>query len=1003
MYRFVDAVTLRAPALTEDLGFWPDLTDPCTGPAELQKWLGQAWALPGFADAVAAASPVLAGRVQQLLHGPVPTRELRRAVVSVIRYLLRATTRCTPFGLLAGTAPVRLSQDAAWHLGQRHRPVVRAGAAWLEAQITGLETEAALRCRLTVVATNLAVERDGRITLAWHRAADGGEPQSVSVRHTPAVKAVMSATARPMSVQALAEQLTAARGPGASPAAAHHLLATLISHGLLITSLRPPATAGDPLGHLLAALADAGAADLPETAATVAELNAISKAAKDYTASEPRGSLDELAETMAALTPRERGHPLGVDLRLDWQADLPEQVASEAAAAAALLVRLARRPVLSKAWQQWHRRFLERYGPGAAVPVTDAVDAERGIGFPAGYRDQSPTALPTLSDRDTALLALAQNAAADHRTEVLLTDALLAHLSAPDGATPVQPHAEITFHMHADDAEALRDGRFQISVLSVSRAAGTMTGRLLDVLDPDRKAGIAAAYTDLPTVNAGAIRAQLSAPGSYVRTGNVTRSAQVLNHVLALGGHHGNGDRIDLADLAVVADADRLYLVSLSRGAVVEPVVFNAVELVRHAHPLQRFLHELPVALCVPCDEFSWGPAAEALPFLPALRYGRIVLSPARWLLEADTLPGPAAPWPQWTAALRSWRHSRDVPATVELGTGDVRLRLDLNEPAHLAILRADLNRGRRVRLTQPPATGRGWLDGRPHEIVVPVAATAAAAPPRTWTAAPATAGHIPGRGRWVYAKLYASLEHQTAVLTGHLRRLLSADGTGPECWFLRYQDPEPHLRVRLAAAEGYASATARLTAWAEDLRARGLAGRVQLDTYYPETGRFGSGPALAAAEDFFCADSAAAIAELRAGADGTDLDALAAASFVDLAVAAHGSTATGLRWIAEHTLTTRPAPDRRVYNQAVTLSNPADQHALAALPGGPDIIEAWQRRRQSLTAWAAHHEVVSLLPDLFHLHQARLSGVGDATERSRLHLARAAALSWIARTGSHR
>jgi hypothetical protein len=38
------------------------------------------------------------------------------------------------------------------------------------------------------------------------------------------------------------------------------------------------------------------------------------------------------------------------------------------------------------------------------------------------------------------------------------------------------------------------------------------------------------------------------------------------------------------------------------------------------------------------------------------------------------------------------------------------------------------------------------------------------------------------------------------------------------------------------------------------------------------------------------------------------------------------------------------------------------------------------------------------VLPDLLHLHHARVAGPDVAAERACLHLARAAALSWLAR-----
>lgn len=180
-----------------------------------------------------------------------------------------------------------------------------------------------------------------------------------------------------------------------------------------------------------------------------------------------------------------------------------------------------------------------------------------------------------------------------------------------------------------------------------------------------------------------------------------------------------------------------------------------------------------------------------------------------------------------------------------------------------------------------------------------------------------------------------------------HLPDLLSTWDSTPQWWFLRYQDPEPHLRlrIRLRTAEDFGQAAQRVGAWAAGLRRRGLVGQVQLDTYYPETGRFGGGAAMAAAESVFGADSAAAIAQLthtgRSGAPHQH--ALIAASLVDLAISFAEGIGTGMRWLIDHVdKAPIPAPARELHDHAIRLADPHDGWAtLRAISGGEDIAIA--------------------------------------------------------------
>ncbi|MGH3804964.1 MAG: thiopeptide-type bacteriocin biosynthesis protein, partial [Pseudonocardiaceae bacterium] len=338
-----------------------------------------------------------------------------------------------------------------------------------------------------------------------------------------------------------------------------------------------------------------------------------------------------------------------------------------------------------------------------------------------------------------------------------------------------------------------------------------------------------------PTVSENALPVHLSCPAVHARTENVTRSPAVLPHLLALAEHHTCGDTvISLDDLAVSADAERLYLVSLSQRRPVEPVVFSAVELTNHAHPVLRFLCEISTARLAACTPFSWG-AASRLPFLPRVRYRRSILSPATWALSATDLPGPAAPWRDWVTSLAAWRDRFRVPAAVYLGEGDRRIRLDLDESAHLHAVRAELDRcGHTTVREAPDPSAFGWIDGRAHDIVIPLAATARPVPQQAWSGRVISRehGHLPGSSEWLYAKLYAHPDRQTALLTRHLPNLLSAWDSEPQWWFLRYHDPQQHLRlrIRLRGTDDVGKAAARVAEWTAELRRFGLVGQVQWD-----------------------------------------------------------------------------------------------------------------------------------------------------------------------------
>ncbi|MGW2196751.1 lantibiotic dehydratase, partial [Streptosporangium sp. NPDC001682] len=785
---------------------WPDLIGDSGGITTWRPWLEQTLTLPGFADALEQASPVLTRRVREICAGrdDLPELKQRRVVLSLLRYRLRASGRATPFGLFAGVAAARVADTAKVHIGDRHQPLARAEAGWLTSLIRELEADAQLRPHLRVRANNMIIERDGLLVLEHCPAeAATSAPVTVSVRATAPIRAALRLAREPIRWADLADKLVTDI-PGGSAEAADRLLTRMVAQQLLLTSLRPAMTESDPLAHLIKQLRAA-----------------------------PGNGASKVADTRP---------DVAVDLRVDWDMRIPHAVAAEAATAASVLVRLARLPYLSSGWVNWHGRFLERYGPRALVPVLDVVDADTGLGYPAGYLGSTAAvATGALTDRDRRLLALAQWAALRGQREIVLDDATLTDLALGEGTAATQPTTELTVHIAAATQQALTRGDFTLTVLGVSRAAGTSVGRFLPLLDANDRERTRSVYASLPTVVRGALPVQVSAPPLHISTQNVARAPRVLGHVLPLGEfHHGGGDVIALEDLAVTADRNHLYLASLSRRQVVAPMLFNAVGLGHHTHPLVRFLIEVGTALTTPCTEFNWG-AAAALPFLPALRYERTILAPARWRLTADDLPGPAATWQAWQDALAVWRQQMGIPARVGLTEGDRVLHLDLDVPAHRVLLRAHLDRtATAVLVTSPAPDAEGWAGGQVAEVVIPLAVTSTPPPAPTWLATTsATArdhGYPPGRNGRFFLKLYGHPDRQTAILTRHLPYLhaeLAELGVGGRSWFLRYHDPDCHLRLRVTVpADSFAATADCLAAWSERLRQANL-GRARLTGLY--------------------------------------------------------------------------------------------------------------------------------------------------------------------------
>jgi len=992
----------------------PDLDDPSPrGAASRLAWLRGVWSEEDVTEALEHASPVFSARVRALCSAEAPAdRDVRRAVTSVHRYLLRAGQRATPFGLFAGVAPAAFGERARAMWGLEHTVVGRASAEWLTAVVEGLESCVELLVRLPLVLNNTATTRGNQLVVPYRSDSGGVRRRTVeaSMTLTEPLRVVLDAAREPVCVGVLVDRL-AAEFPAAGPGRAQHLVRGLIRNGVLITSLHAPSTETDALEYLLGQLDAVNSEAVAPVADTVRELRAVRLGLLGCGSRAGRVST---TARMRALVPGLRRHPLALDLRLNAEVELPDEVAREVERAATVLTRLSALPYGIAAWKAYQRRFYERYGIGTMVPLTEVV-SDSGTGFPDGYPGaQGDGRRSRVSVRDDTLVRLAQAAVLDGRDEVVLTEELVAAMDLGPEHSRVPPHLEVGVRVHASNAADLQHGRFRLEVASVSRGVGVTTGRFLAVLAPGDRERLSAELADLPAADADTVPAQLSFPPLLATSAHVTRAPQVLSTVISVQEHRApSSDVLTPADLTVACDGRRMYLASPERGQRIESVGMHALNLKEHTPPLVRFLTELSRAQCAQVTVFDWG-AAGAMPFLPRLCYGRTILSPARWRLESAELPGRDSTQPQWDAAVEAWRTRRRMPLRVFLAEDDRRLLLDLDQAAHRTLLRQHLHRARLAVLVEAPdVDAYGWCKGRAHEVVVPLKATRPPGWPILPTPTPARVlssaqTQTPGVSSLLLATLYGDLRRQDALLAQYLPDLLDRLG-GPGWWFIRFRDPAHHLRLRIALPEpGAFAETARtIGTWANELRSAGLLSDMRFPTSYREMGRWGSGSAWDAAEDVFRADSRAVLAQLREPRRPHQR-VLVAAHTVAVAIAFLGGTEAAMRWLMDHIPSAAPVPvPRPEFTEAVRLADPSsDWRALRGVAGGQAIVESWADRNAALAAYRAHLpgpdtqgiRLDDVLSSLLHVHFVRHIAVDFPEEEVCLYLARAAALAWMSR-----
>ncbi|MEV8047241.1 lantibiotic dehydratase [Streptomyces griseoluteus] len=975
--------------------------------AVTREWLNRIWQREDFCSALELATPVLSDAIEAAVQGrQTEPRDVRRTALSTVSYLLRWQHRPTPLGLFAGTAPVTVGPRTSARWRDKHRVLIRPDSEWVTDIVLRLHRTPALLQRLPLVANNAARTRGDRL-VAPGPPSDGHAvllaPVEISVRNARPVVAALDAARAPILYGDLHSHLRD-RFSRATPEKIDALLNSLVEQQFLVTSLWAPMTTVDAFQHLCRELERHQADSVPEVRHLVHALYALRD---DLSAHQPTLSdagVSAVAARMRALT-AVTPTPLLIDTALDCETQLPQAVIAEAQAAVSALYRTTPQPYGYQHWRDYHRRFRARYGVGALVPVM-ALVADSGLGLPAGYvGSERAAAMKVRTDRDELLLALMQQVLLDGHDELRLTDDMVHALEKAAGTDErlFVPRVEAAFEVHSPSTRALSDGTFNLLLTAAPRPGSSMAGRFAHLLPPEYRDALAATYRGAPD----GLTAQLAFPPRRHRNENVTRTPRLLPHIIELSGHQESHETtIRLADIAVTADPRSFHLVQLSTGRRIDVRVLHALEGGTQTPPLARFLAEVAHGRYAAYKPFDFG-AGSRLPFLPRVRYRRTILTQARWLLMADDLPGRKAPRQEWEDAFTTWRERLRVPMQVAVIEYDQRLPLDLSHPVHLRVLRAHLDNARRVELREVPDTNaHGWI-GRAHEIWLSLGRTEPDTPyvprPRPATA---TGRHFPGAGGVLLAQLHAHPRRYDEILSHHLPHLLAAFGDEPPTWwFTRHREmarPEAdqHLDLTLhLPPDAHGAGARRVRAWADSLHRTGLASGLVLAPYQPQTGRFGSGATMEAAHQVFAADSAAALAQIQL-TERTDAfapQALAAASALRLVTPMAPDSAAAEEWLVRNLPQGTGRLSRTLRSQVLELASPNGTYALAVLPGGPQVTEAWRSRAAAVdtyrTVLTSERDPLDVARSMLHQHHVRALGVDPRAEETTIRLVRTAAL----------
>ncbi len=680
-YTFFEQFCLRTPLLP--LTFYHHLTQQKQITLDQFK---EVWKDPMIKEAIFLASPELFSEIEKWLSGQLTdAKKNSRLASSLLKYLSRMSSRCTPFGLFAGCSMGTFGKGNIIELDHpaTNNRQTRFDMNFLVAFSQKLSKEENIKNQLRWY-TNDSLYKIGdqyRYIEYRYNQYNRREHSIEAVAYAEYLEQIIEEARAGKKIKELATLLVDDEVSYEDAAA---FIDELIENQILVSQIEPTVTGEDFLEQIEKSLQNLEGTQevLKEIAHYKSFLDQIDK------------KLDNTSQEYLQLSERLKQLETPFELKYLFQTDMYTKAASnqldirwgyKLTRALTLLNKISfaqKETYLSR----FKEAFTKRYET-QEIPLSVALDTEVGIGY-LQHQDASDST----SFLDDLYIPGRPGGPQEIRwnsvQELLHKKLQTVH---KEGATILTledkdfDNFEVDWNDLPDTMSTIAqivtiggEEKMMFSSMGGSSAANLL-GRFStgneDILKHVRK--IAAIEQEM---NPRKVLAEIvHLPES--RTGNVIRRATIRDYEIPYLGKSNvaTAKQLPIDDLMISIKYGRVVLRSKTLDKEVSPRLTNAHNYSANALPVYHFLCDIQHQGKRSGIGFYWGESLEKHSFLPRVMYKEFILSSARWKINKDDISSlKTTTGKERSETLLQWRSALKIPQYVQLVSGDNTLLINL-------------------------------------------------------------------------------------------------------------------------------------------------------------------------------------------------------------------------------------------------------------------------------------------------------------------------------------
>lgn len=836
---------------------------------ELYPFIKSLWFNAEFREAIYLASPDLYAEWRKTLHIE-PNIEIRKICISILKYFIRAITRATPFGLFSAYSLIKIGDN----------PPVK------ELQYERFSfLNIAIIYQITQLLNTLPSVRDiltYKLNQTIYKV--GNDYRYIEVKTTQKKEHILSKFEADDVIELLFEFLKnvkecklqeivsflSSRIDGVTEVEIQHYVDELIENQIIISNLDVSINSHNPLNQILVFF-DKDLAKiknnhhLSEILITIKDISQLLNDINENRFSDNIGVYREIEKKIAGIFNQDHSikkNIVNINLKknhFNFSYDQQDQVKiTKALNILYTLTDFTENLNSDTIFNNFKEAFYKRF-EYESVPLLFALDNELGVGYVQNTNpeysellddiewDQEKTDLKTLRYNSTKHRFWNKkilNALKNNSKTINLTDEDIKILDQNQKPS-LSATFSVLFSMFND----------KIFIEDVqNKSASALLGRFSS-LDPS----VSSVVQEIADHEATSQDSFLHCEILHIqdeKAGNVVaRNVRRKHEIAFLTKGSDDIDQIELSDIYIFYHENKIILMSKKYNkqikvynSTVHNYSYNALPIYQFFSDYQNQEHRFPLHINIGSIN------RKAFRFFPRITYQEnIVLSLAYWIISFDDLP-------DYTEdSLKKYLTTNQLPRYFYIVKGDNKLLIDTENPILSSILFSEVRNQRVIKLEE------FIYDLQPNQYANEMVLSVKNEDIQVNTHKIHLRNNILNRkfipgNSWLYYKIFTGTKTADSIVLNTLNEIMTAliDQQLIEKWFfIRYNDPEFHirLRIKITSVENTAEVLNTLIPVFEKLTVERLIHNLELGTYKRELERYGSST-IDDVEDFFYHDT---------------------------------------------------------------------------------------------------------------------------------------------------